>query len=186
MELRLPIGKSPKGQIQWPRVEGLKFGMNTIRVASLSIILLLGLTSCGNVKNQEPTSSQSHSSAKSSQLKPSSAPAQCTYAEKISGLNLISSQLRAFEKTDLNKAYSYASANFKKNVSYDQFSVIISDQYPMLLSLKNFSVDSCLTKYQLYEFTVNAQDTAGVKFKLYYLLTDFSNTWGVEGVQLTA
>jgi hypothetical protein len=101
-------------------------------------------------------------------------------------LNLISSQLRAFEKTDLNQAYSYASANFKKNVSYDQFSVNISDQYPMLLSLKNFSVDSCLTKYQLYEFTVNAQDAAGVKFKLYYLLTDFSNIWGVEGVQLTA
>lgn len=145
----------------------------------ISPILAVTLTACGAADN---VSTRTNSPEKASQ---SAASKKCSYDAKISGLRVITSQLNAFKSANLAQAYQYASENFRSRVTLSQFSAIIGNGYPMLFNLKKFSVSTCSPLNDNYLFTVDLEEKGGVKFHLYYLLSDISNHWGVEGVQLT-
>jgi hypothetical protein len=69
----------------------------------------------------------------------------CADEQKISVTDHISSQILAFEQKNWDKAYSYASDSFQKNINLDDFQTIILDQYPFLVNNSGYTFGNCTT-----------------------------------------
>lgn len=70
---------------------------------------------------------------------------KCADEQKISVTDHISSQITAFEQKNWDKAYSYASNSFQKNINLDDFQSIILDQYPFLVNNSGYTFGNCTT-----------------------------------------
>ena len=67
----------------------------------------------------------------------------CTSALAGVVSNHISGQIDALAENDWELARSFASENFQTNVSIDDFTFIINEQYPMLIENKGYEFNEC-------------------------------------------
>ena len=98
--------------------------------------------------------------------------------------NHISGQIDALAKNDWELARSFASDNFQSNVSLEDFTFIISEQYPMLIENKGYEFNEC----NVAESTITQEVdvTSGEQvFTLTYSLTVNGSTLGVESAVIT-
>jgi len=98
--------------------------------------------------------------------------------------NHISGQIDAFAKNDWELARSFASDNFQSNVSLEDFTFIISEQYPMLIENKGYEFNECNVADST--ITQEVDVTSGDQvFSITYSLTVNGSTLGVESAVIT-
>ena len=91
----------------------------------------------------------------------------------------VSNQVDALTDKDWVLAYTFASENFKSNVSVDDFILIINAQYPMLVENKGYEFNDCTIAENLIaqEVSVTSGDQV---YSLTYTLTVSDSVLGVE------
>lgn len=67
----------------------------------------------------------------------------CTSTQEELVNQHISGQINALEKQDWKLAYTFASANFRGQVSLNQFIYVIGSQYSILIENQGYSFDKC-------------------------------------------
>jgi len=98
--------------------------------------------------------------------------------------NHISGQIDALAKNDWELARSFASDNFQSNVSLEDFTFIISEQYPMLIENTGYEFNDCNVADST--ITQDVDVTSGEQvFSLTYSLTVNGSTLGVESAVIT-
>jgi len=98
--------------------------------------------------------------------------------------NHISGQIDALAKNDWELARSFASDNFQSNVSLEDFTFIISEQYPMLIENKGYEFNECNVADST--ITQEVDVTSGDQvFSITYSLTVNGSTLGVESAVIT-
>ena len=98
--------------------------------------------------------------------------------------NHISGQIDALAENDWELARSFASENFQLNVSIDDFTFIINEQYPMLIENKGYEFNEC----NVADSTIiqDVDVTSGERvYSLTYSLTVNESTLGVESAVIT-
>lgn len=152
------------------------------RIATLLLVTLL--TGCSGTAEEsgpevEPTSTRSKLD---SLVQP--APA-CSASDFKAGSSVITRQLRAFGESEPDAAYALASERFRSMYSLDDFANVILSQYPMLLNLKEFSIQSCTKESDIYYFAVDLLDTQGISYKMDYAISLIAGRWGVDGAAVS-
>ena len=108
----------------------------------------------------------------------------CTSALAGEVNNHISGQIDALAKNDWELARSFASDNFQSNVSLEDFTFIISEQYPMLIENKGYEFNECNVADST--ITQEVDVTSGDQvFSITYSLTVNGSTLGVESAVIT-
>jgi hypothetical protein len=98
--------------------------------------------------------------------------------------NHISGQIDALAENDWELARSFASENFQSNVSLEDFTFIINEQYPMLIENKGYEFNECSVTNST--ITQEVDVTSGDQvFSLTYSLTVNGSTLGVESAVIT-
>ncbi len=96
----------------------------------------------------------------------------------------ISGQIDALAENDWELARSFASENFQSNVSLEDFTFIINEQYPMLIENKGYEFNECNVAERT--ITQEVDVTSGEQvFSLTYSLTVNESTLGVESAIIT-
>lgn len=108
----------------------------------------------------------------------------CTSALAGEVNNHISGQIDALAENDWELARSFASENFQSNVSLEDFTFIINEQYPMLLENKGYEFNSCNVTNSTITQDVDVTNGEQV-FSLTYSLTVNASTLGVESAVIT-
>ena len=98
--------------------------------------------------------------------------------------NHISGQIDALAKNDWELARSFASDNFQSNVSLEDFTFIISEQYPMLIENKGYEFNECNVADSTITQEVDVKSGDQV-FSITYSLTVNGSTLGVESAVIT-
>ena len=93
--------------------------------------------------------------------------------------NHISGQIDALAKNDWELARSFASDNFQSNVSLEDFTFIISEQYPMLIENKGYEFNECTVADNTIKQEVSVL-SGEQEFTLTYNLTVNESALGVE------
>ena len=93
--------------------------------------------------------------------------------------NHISGQIDALAKNDWELARSFASDNFQSNVSLEDFTFIISEQYPMLIENKGYEFNECTVAGSTIKQEISVQ-SGEQEFSLTYTLTVNDSSLGVE------
>jgi hypothetical protein len=136
------------------------------------------LTSCSNTSDEsKPTSSKNESL-----IQPTPT---CSSTEFTGGSDWIKGQLKAFGEADPEKAYAFASAEFRAANSLQNFAAVIVSQYTMLLDLKDYQVISCDKNGELFTFKVQLSDNQGSSYSMEYLLSLVDDTWGVDAASVS-
>ena len=91
----------------------------------------------------------------------------------------ISGQIGALADKDWELAYSFASDNFQANVSVDDFTQIISTQYPMLVEYNGYQFNVCTVEGDTITQEISVSSGEQV-FSLTYKLTLTGPTLGIE------
>jgi len=98
--------------------------------------------------------------------------------------NHISGQIDALAENDWELARSFASENFQSNVSLEDFTFIINEQYPMLIENTGYEFNGCNVADST--ITQEVDVTSGEQvFTLTYTLTLTDSTLGVESAVIT-
>ena len=98
--------------------------------------------------------------------------------------NHISGQIDALAENDWELARSFASENFQSNVSLEDFTFIINEQYPMLIENKRYEFNECNVADST--ITQEVDVTSGEQvFTLTYTLTVNGSTLGVDSAVIT-
>lgn len=96
----------------------------------------------------------------------------------------ISGQIDALVEKDWESARSFASENFQSNVSIEDFTFIINEQYPMLIENKGYEFNDCNVANST--ITQEVDVTSGDQvFSLSYSLTVSGSTLGVESAVIS-
>jgi hypothetical protein len=149
----------------------MRFGISVLIASAL-------LSSCSTASDEsQPTPSKNETL-----IQPTPT---CTSAEFTGGSNWIKGQLKAFGETDPEKAYSYASAEFRAANSLQDFAAVIVSQYAMLLDLKEYQVISCDKNGELFTFKVQLSDNQGSSYSMEYMLSLVNATWGVDAASVS-
>ena len=149
----------------------MRFGISVLIASAL-------LSSCSTASDE----SQTTPSKNETLIQPTPT---CTSAEFTGGSNWIKGQLKAFGETDPEKAYSYASAEFRAANSLQDFAAVIVSQYAMLLDLKDYQVISCDKNGELFTFKVQLSDNQGSSYSMEYMLSLVNETWGVDAASVS-
>ena len=108
----------------------------------------------------------------------------CTSALANVVNNHISGQIDALVENDWELARSFASENFQSNVSLEDFTFIINEQYPMLIENTGYEFNDCNVANST--ITQEVEVTSGERvFSLTYSLTVNESTLGVESAVVT-
>lgn len=91
----------------------------------------------------------------------------------------ISGQIDALAEKDWELARSFASENFQSNVSLEDFTFIISEQYPMLIENKGYEFNECTVAGSTITQQVDVKSSEQI-FSLTYSLTINESTLGVD------
>ena len=91
----------------------------------------------------------------------------------------ISGQIDALAEKDWELARSFASENFQSNVSLEDFTFIISEQYPMLIENKGYEFNDCTVAGSTITQEVDVESGEQL-FSLTYSLTVNESTLGVD------
>jgi len=109
----------------------------------------------------------------------------CNSDEKVLISDHISSQISALEKLDFEKAYTYASEDFQKSLTLEQFESVIARQYQMLISNDSYSFSDCQSEKDYFIQDVIVQSLSG-KTVLRYRLSLVNKRLGVESAVVRA
>ena len=109
----------------------------------------------------------------------------CNSDEKVLISDHISSQISALEKLDFEKAYTYASEDFQKSLTLEQFESVIARQYQMLISNEEYSFTDCQSEKDYFIQDVIVQSLSG-KTVLRYRLSLGNKRLGVEAAVVRA
>jgi len=109
----------------------------------------------------------------------------CNSDEKVLISDHISSQISALEKLDFEKAYTYASEDFQKSLTLEQFESVIARQYQMLISNDSYSFSDCQSEKDYFIQDVIVQSLSG-KTVLRYRLSLVDKRLGVESAVVRA
>lgn len=104
----------------------------------------------------------------------------CTSQQKQQVTDHILGQIKALAIGNFKGAYKYAAKSFQENVDLEQFSLIISNQYQMLMSYKDITFVECLVEQQTLVQDVDVVSRDG-NFTLSYQLSLEDNKLGVLG-----
>ena len=104
----------------------------------------------------------------------------CTSQQKQQVTDHILGQIKALASGNFEGAYKYAAKSFQENVDLEQFSLIISNQYQMLMSYKDITFVECLVEQQTLVQDVDVVSRDG-NFTLSYQLSFEDNKLGVLG-----
>jgi len=152
--------------------------MRRIDLALSAFVIATSLTACSNpVEESQPTNSKLDAIAQPAPT--------CSTQEFTAGSDWIKGQLRAFIETDAEKAYSYASEDFRRSNSVEDFAAIIVSQYTMLLDLKDYQIVSCDKNGELFIFKVNVSDNQGNSYAMEYMLSRNGEKWVIDGASVT-
>lgn len=110
---------------------------------------------------------------------------ECSRQEKDLVSDHISGQISALEKLDFKKAYTYASEDFQKSLTLEQFESVISRQYQMLISNDEYSFTDCQSEIDYFIQDVIVQSLSG-KTVLRYRLSLVDKRLGVESAVVRA
>lgn len=131
------------------------------QLAALSVLALM-LSGCGQKTDVKDEAIGSCSSAQSQLVN-----------EHISG------QIDALSKKDWDAAYSFASESFRKNVEIEQFILIISNQYSMLVENQGYKFGECTIDAD--KITQEVQVTSDEKvYYLTYRVSIIGSKLGIE------
>ncbi len=136
------------------------------------------LTSCSNSSDE----SQPSPSKNESLVQPTPT---CSSEEFTGGSDWIKGQLKAFGEAEPEKAYSFASAEFRAANSLQDFAAVIVSQYSMLLDLKDYRIVSCDKNGGLFTFKVQISDNQGSSYSMEYLLSLVEGKWGVDAASVS-
>jgi uncharacterized protein (DUF1499 family) len=109
----------------------------------------------------------------------------CNSDEKVAVSDHISGQISALEKLDFKQAYTYASKDFQKSLTLEQFESVISRQYQMLISNDEYSFTDCQSEIDYFIQDVIVQSLSG-KTVLRYRLSLVDKRLGVESAVVRA
>jgi hypothetical protein len=109
----------------------------------------------------------------------------CNSDEKVVVSDHISGQISALEKLDFKQAYTYASEDFQKSLTLEQFESVISRQYQMLISNEEYSFTDCQSEKDYFIQDVIVQSLSG-KTVLRYRLSLVDKRLGVESAVVRA
>ncbi len=104
----------------------------------------------------------------------------CSSQQKEQVADHISGQIKALAAGNFEGAYKYAAKSFQENVDLEQFSLIISNQYQMLISYEDYTFADCLVETQTLVQDVDVVSKDG-NFTLSYQLSLEDNRLGVLG-----
>ena len=104
----------------------------------------------------------------------------CSSQQREQVADHISGQIMALAAGNFEGAYKYAADSFRQNVDLQQFSLIISNQYQMLMSYKDITFVECLVEQQTLVQDVDVVSRDG-NFTLSYQLSFEDNKLGVLG-----
>jgi PBP1b-binding outer membrane lipoprotein LpoB len=104
----------------------------------------------------------------------------CTSQQKQQVTDHILGQIKALAAGNFKGAYEYAAKSFQENVDLEQFSLIISNQYQMLISYEDITFVECLVEQQTLVQDVDVVSRDG-NFTLSYQLSVEDNKLGVLG-----
>jgi len=110
---------------------------------------------------------------------------ECSSQEKDLVSDHISGQISALEKLDFKQAYTYASEDFQKSLTLEQFESVISRQYQMLISNDEYSFTDCQSEKDYFIQDVIVQSLSG-KTVLRYRLSLVDKRLGVESAVVRA
>lgn len=96
----------------------------------------------------------------------------------------ISGQIDALAEKDWGLAHSFASDNFQASVSVDDFTQIISAQYPMLVENKGYQFNACTVEGNTITQEISVTSDEQV-FSLTYKLTLTGPTLGIESAVIS-
>jgi hypothetical protein len=104
----------------------------------------------------------------------------CTSQQKQQVTDHISGQIKALAAGNFEGAYKYAAKSFQDNVDLQQFTLIISSQYQMLINYQNYTFGDCLVEQETLVQDVDVVSKVGT-FTLTYQLSVTENKLGVLG-----
>jgi hypothetical protein len=105
----------------------------------------------------------------------------CSKDQKVVVSDHITNQIKAIQRLDFKKAYTYAAQSFQDSVSLAQFESVITQQYQMLITNNGYSFTDCQSEpgYLIRNLVV---DTNNGKIELTYRLTLIDKRLGVVAV----
>lgn len=102
----------------------------------------------------------------------------CSRQQKEQVADHISGQIKALAAANFEGAYKYAAKSFQQNVDLEQFSLIISNQYQMLMTYQDYTFGDCLVEQGTLVQDVDVASRDG-NFTLSYQLSFEENKLGV-------
>jgi hypothetical protein len=144
----------------------------------LTLASLLLITSCSApVEESKPENSNLNSI-----IQPTPT---CSTTEFQEGSAWIKGQLEAFSDSTPEKAYSYASEDFRRANSLESFAAVILSQYTMLLNIKDYQILSCEKNGELFLFNLMLSDKESNTYAVEYVLSLTEGKWGVDGASVS-
>ena len=104
----------------------------------------------------------------------------CSRQQKEQVADHISGQIKALAAANFEAAYKYAAKSFQQNVDLEQFSLIISNQYQMLMTYQDYTFGDCLVEQETLVQDVDVVSKNG-NFTLSYQLSFEEDKLGVLG-----
>jgi hypothetical protein len=104
----------------------------------------------------------------------------CSRQQKEQVADHISGQIKALAAANFEGAYKYAAKSFQQNVDLEQFSLIISNQYQMLMTYQDYTFGDCLVEQGTLVQDVDVVSKNG-NFTLSYQLSFEEDKLGVLG-----
>jgi len=102
----------------------------------------------------------------------------CSRQQKEQVADHISGQIKALATGNFEEAFKYAAKSFQENIDLEQFSLIISNQYQMLISYQDYTFGDCLVEQGTLVQDVDVASRDG-NFTLSYQLSFEENKLGV-------
>jgi len=105
----------------------------------------------------------------------------CSKDQKVVVSDHITNQIKAIQRLDFKKAYTYAAQSFQDSVSLSQFESVVTRQYQMLITNNGYSFTDCQSEpgYLIQNLVV---DTNNGNIELTYRLTLIDKRLGVVAV----
>ncbi len=102
----------------------------------------------------------------------------CSSQQREQVADHISGQIKALAAGNFEGAYKYAADSFRQNVDLQQFSLIISNQYQMLISYQDYTFGDCVVEQETLVQDIDVVSKDG-NFTLTYQLPFEDNKLGV-------
>jgi hypothetical protein len=104
----------------------------------------------------------------------------CSKQQQNQVADHISGQIKALAAGNFEGAYRYAAKSFQENVDLQQFTLIISSQYQMLMTYQDYTFVDCVIEQGNIVQDVDVTSREG-NFTLSYQLSYEEGTLGVRG-----